>query len=233
MVKIKEAKNEKEEETEKKFPKKDEEEDKCKKEAFGGKETPEEETEEANSKSKKTKKKVDMDEDEEVEKSEDEEDDKETTKKGSEGGENPEEDTSASTQAGSSTSPNMGVPSTQNVMHGSSGIAGARMATGNSNSPSSISYAGKSASMDLQKSPLFVELSKQIAELNNSVTAKLSAVEKSVNDRVANLNKSVEKVEAFYKQPFYKAVNENVSAEGVLSKGIQAQIDEGKVRYTN
>ena len=81
-----------------------------------------------------------------------------TAVKGELGGENPQEDTASATDANSSTSPNMGVPSSQQVLFNPTGITGNRnasSATAGGIAPSDVSYAGKSAENEFQKSPLY------------------------------------------------------------------------------
>lgn len=90
---------------------------------------------------------------------------------------------------------------------------------------------GKSVEPDLMKSPLFVELSGQIGEFQKAFDKKIEAMEKSVEDRLANLQKTVSKVEQFYKAPLYKAVSENVGAESGFKKSLKEQITEGNIKY--
>jgi hypothetical protein len=99
-------------------------------------------------------------------------------------------------------------------------------------SPSDVHF-GKSVNPDLTKSPLFVELSKGISSMQDAISKKLDSVEKSFNDRVANMSKKLETMESFYKQSFYKSANENVSPEAVVKETISEQIAKGKVRYSS
>lgn len=173
-------------------------------------------------------------EEEEMEKEkEDEEDEEEMKKTGLE--ENPEEGAESGTDASSSTSPNMGVPSTQNVAHGpATPSSAARMANNSAQSPSEVSYTGKSyGNVDLNKSPLYVELSKQIGEMNKALMGKVNAIEKSMNDRLVNLQKTMSAVEKFYDRPLYKSVDENVNPEAVQAQSISKQIESGKVRFSS
>lgn len=204
-----------------KSPKDAKEEEKCRMKEFPEKDD------------KKTEKMEEIEDTEESE--EDKKKKKKGTKKGEAGGENPQEDTASSTDANSSISPNMGVPSTQNVFVPQSNARVGREASSGSSagqSPSEVSY-GKSVEPDLMKSPLFTGLSSQMTELQKAFEKKLEAMEKSFNDRVANINKSVAEIEKFYKQPFYKAINENVNPEAVEQKPFSKQIADGKVRYSN
>lgn len=89
----------------------------------------------------------------------------------------------------------------------------------------------KSVNPDLLKSPLFVTLSSQIDGIRDAVSKKVDALEKSVNDRLNNVLKDMEKIEKFYEQSFYKARDENVAPESTRTKPISKQIEEGKVRY--
>jgi hypothetical protein len=146
---------------------------------------------------------------------------------------NPEESESNATDANATITPGAVIQTGQNVFVPNSGVSGDRMAVGNSSSPSSISYAGKSINPVLMKSPLYKELSKQLDDMNKNVSIRLAAVEKSVNARVANVMKAMEKVDEFYKKPFYKAVSDQASPEGVQKLGIKEQIEKGEVRYSN
>jgi len=205
-------------------PKKDEEEEsKCNK----AEEKPEEEEE---------KKAVEEDE-EDVEK-EEEEDDEEAKKKkkkkavkGEQGGENPSESVTTATAGTNTITPRPVIGVGQHVLVPQSSVAGSRNATGNT--PSDTHYSGKSAEPDMLKSPLFIELSKQIDGLSKAVKQKIEAVEKSVQDRMANVQKSVEKIEKFYKQPFYKAIDENMAPESVVHKSISDQIKDGRLKIGN
>lgn len=164
---------------------------------------------------------------------EDEED--EETEKGELGGENPQEDTASATDANSTLSPNAGVPSTQNVFVPQSNVRVSRESSSGSSmgqSPSEVSY-GKSANTDLLKSPLYTQLSSQIEALKKSFEKKLEAIDKSMSDRVENLQKTAKQIEAFYKQPLYKSIDEDAAAEsGFAKKSIKEQIDAGKVNFS-
>jgi len=208
-----------------KIKEQDKEEEKC------NKELPEKEDEEA----KKTA--VD-DKEEDLEKKEDEEDEdeekkKKKMKKGDQGGENPQEDTASATDANSSISPKMGVPSTQDVFVPQSGVKVSReqpqypneVQMSGSQSGNIPSY-GKSVNVELTKSPLFIELSKQINGMQNALGKKLEAVEKSYTDRIANLQKSLDK---FYSQPFYKSIDDAQGPEGIQKMSIKEQISKGKI----
>lgn len=151
--------------------------------------------------------------------------------KGELGGESPQEGAQSGTDAGSSTSPGMGVPSTQQVLSNNSGIGGARNASSGSSagqSPADVHYSGKEAGVEpeLMKSPLFVELSKAIDGMQKALNKKVEALEKSVADRLGNIQKSMEK---FYSQPFYKAIDDSIGAEGVHKMSIKDQIEKGTI----
>lgn len=190
-------------------------------------------------KEKKKAKKEKKDDEQEVEKEEeldDEEEDpkeKKKTKKGSEGsGLDPEEDAADNDSDGNTTSPGAGVPSNQHVAFGPKTGDVGRNASGTT--PGQESYAGKSVSPELMKSPLFLELDGQIEGMKKAFDHKLDALNKSMNDRLANIQKGIDKVENFYKKaPLYKAVEDSVGAEAAVKKGIKEQIAEGKVRYSN
>ena len=150
--------------------------------------------------------------------------------KGEQGGESPKEDATASTAAQNTTTPGAVIGVKQDIFVPQSGISTGRMASGSS--PSETHYAGKSASVDLQKSPLFVELSKQMEGLEKAMKAKVEALEKSMADRMANAQKALDKIEKFYAQPFYKAMNENTQPEAVVQKSVKKQIEEGNVKFS-
>lgn len=134
--------------------------------------------------------------------------------------ENPEQSASSGTDDNSTISPNAGVPSTQNVFVPNSNISVGRNAT-NGIAPSDVSYSGKSVNPDLAKSPLFVELSKNIDGIRLTMSKKIEAIEKSINDRLDNLMKTVNRVEKFYDQPLYKSMNENLSQDTVKSVSLK------------
>jgi type I site-specific restriction-modification system R (restriction) subunit len=161
---------------------------------------------------------------------------KKKTVKGELGGENPAEQACEANTAGNTISPNAGVPSTQQILANNSGIHVGREAnsvSGYSQAPSDVSY-GKSVNPDLLKeSPLYVGLSKEFEALQSTISKKLDSVEKSFNDRIANMQKKLEIIESFGKQPFYKSINENVNPEAVMSESISTQIAKGKVRYSH
>ena len=117
----------------------------------------------------------------------------------------------------------------QNVFVPQTQVEGERDATGKE--PGQESYSGKSKQVDLRKSPLFLELNSKISQLDGSVKKRLDAIEKSVKDRVEDINKTTEKLEKFYKQPFYKAISENVAPEATLKKSIKEQVQDGNIRY--
>lgn len=152
--------------------------------------------------------------------------------KGELGGENPAEGVASGTDAGSSTSPGMGVPSTQQVLNNPTGVNGSRNATPGSfaggQSPSDVHYSGKEAGAEpeLMKSPLYTELSKAIDGMQKALNKKVEALEKSVADRLGNIQKAMDR---FYSQPFYKAVDENVNPEAIQKMTIKEQIEKGTI----
>lgn len=204
----------------------------------------EEESEEDKKKRKKAKKESedesedeaekeaeDEDEDEDAKKEAEDEDDfgdddddddkkKKKARKGEMGGENPSESATAATSEQHTMTSRPVINTAQNVYTPSSSVSVGRNATGNT--PETTHYSGKSANLELQKSPLFMELSKQMA-----------ALEKSVMDRLNNIQKMTAKVEKFYQQPFYKAIDENASPEGVQKMSVKEQIEKGNVRFTD
>lgn len=164
----------------------------------------------------------------------DDEDDEETKKKKkkkavkSEGGKTPEADTAAANTAGNTVSPNAGVPSaTQDVFVPSSSIDGKN---------TQETPMGKSASIDLMKSPLYKGVMAQIDAMNDAFSKRLDAFEKSQTDRANNIVKALAEAnkaaEKFYSGSFYKAVGENVAPEGLQQLPIKKAIEEGKVRFS-
>lgn len=175
----------------------------------------EEETEEEKKKKKKSKKAIDDEEDEDkIEKTE---------------GENPEEDTASATDANSTLTPGSVINTRQHVLNPQSNIRIGRNASAGSSagqSPSDVTYSGKSADTEFMKSPLY----KKMVSMEKVLTAKLEAVEKSMKDRIADTKKEMEK---FYSQPFYKMAGDNIGPESIQKQTISKQIEEGKVRYSN
>ena len=149
-------------------------------------------------------------------------------KKGAESGEDPAQAGSSGADANSSISPGASTPSQpQNTFSpqsqvstgresGSAGMAG--------QTPSDVHY-GKS--VNLTKSPLYVELNKQLSVMQKELNKRVEAMEKSVAARISNLQKSMDKVEKFYQQPFYKAAKDNTAVEQAtkpqLAETIQKQ----------
>jgi len=80
---------------------------------------------------------------------------------------------------------------------------------------------------------LFVELSKQIDGLQEAVSKKFEAMEKSMKDRVANIEDTAKKIEKFYKQPMYKAVSESFGTEGTVKKSISQQLADGQINFSS
>lgn len=104
----------------------------------------------------------------------------------------------------------------------------------------SAEHTTKSVKMNLEKSPLYVSLSKQLENMEKAWDSKISALEKSQNDRLDNIKKGMaeikateEKMEKFYKQPLYKSAVDAMGPEAVKVGSIQEQKEAGKVRYRN
>lgn len=87
----------------------------------------------------------------------------------------------------------------------------------------------------INDSPVFVNLTKQLDSMQAVLSTKVEALEKSVNDRMSNIKKDMEKIEKFYSGSFYKATSEGVGPEGktVQAENFSKQISDGKVRYSN
>lgn len=91
---------------------------------------------------------------------------------------------------------------------------------------------GKSAEPDLMKSPLWLGINKQLDGIQDALGKKIDALEKSVNDRLANVKKDMEAVNKFYSQSFHKAIGENVGPETIPQETIQKQLESGKLRFS-
>jgi len=143
-------------------------------------------------------------------------------KKGDGSSQSPEEASTVATTGGSTTSPGATTPSKpQNVFVPQSSIIVSR----EQDTP-----MGKSAEPDLMKSPLYLGIVKQLDGISESMTKKLEAMEKSVNDRLTNTKKELEK---FYNQSFYKAAGENVAPEATQRLSIAKQLEMGEIRFRN
>ena len=165
--------------------------------------------------------KEDEDDDEEEDEEEEESTEKKKkkkTRKGELGGEDPEEQ-SETAASGSPKVPSKVTTDTSN----NTGVTGERTATGKP-TPSETTYK----STELMKSPLFVELDKQLKSMTKSFEQRLDDMEKSIKTRMVNLQKTVSKVEEFYNKPFYKDVDS--SAPGT-DNTISKKIKDGTVRY--
>jgi hypothetical protein len=166
-----------------------------------------------------------MEDDSEEEDSEEEKKKKKKKAKKDVGGESPSEEASASNSGENTMSPGADVPSKpQDVFVPQSSVNVAR---------EQMTPMGKSVEPDLLKSPLFVNLSSQIEGIRDAVSKKVEALEKSVNDRLTNVQKDMAKIEKFYGQSFYKAINENVAPESTQAQGIAKQLADGKIRFSS
>lgn len=219
--KKKEAKKDAEAEAEAKKKPTHEEDGQMVKESESEAEDEDEDEEEDESEKEAESESEDEDEDEDEEESEEEKrKKKKEARKGEMGGENPSESADAGAAGPHTTTAGAVIGTHQNVFNPSTAVSVGRNATGSS--PSETHYSGKSANLELKKSPLFMELSKQMA-----------ALEKSLMDRLTNVQKTVARVEKFYQQPFYKAIDENASPESVQKMSVSEQIQKGKVRFTD
>jgi len=183
---------------------------------------PEDADEEELMQDKKKKKSIEKAEDDEDEEDkEDESSKKKKAKKGA-GSLSPEESEAAGASEGHTTTPGLGVPSKpQDVFVPSSTVEGKREQS---------TPMGKSVNTDLLKSPLFVNLTKQMDAMQDALTKKVDAIQKSVEDRMKNIKSDMEKIEKFYSQSFHKAISEEVGPEGIQSQSISKQIESGKIR---
>lgn len=157
---------------------------------------------------------------------------KKKAEKGALGGENPEELVQESQTAGNTISPGAGTPSqSQHVLVPQSQISVSR----EQHTP--MDGMHKSANPDLLKSPLFLNITKQMEALQDAMTSKMEAMEKSISDRLANMKKELatteEGLKKFYEQSFHKALGENVAPEATQQVTISKQLEDGKVRFRN
>jgi hypothetical protein len=164
-------------------------------------------------------------EDEEEEEEEDElEEKKKKAKKGVQASVNPEESEATSNTDGHTLTPGLSVPSKpQDVFVPSSSVDGKREQS---------TPMGKSVSPDLLKSPLFIQITKQMDSMQDALTRKVDALQKSVEDRMKNIKSDMEKIEKFYSQSFYKAASDEVGPES-LAPSFSKQLEEGNVRFRN
>lgn len=188
-------------------------------------------------------------EDEDSEDDEDSEEDengkkkkkKKSSMKGEAGsGQSPEASSQSSMTAEHSTTPGagQGVPSSQNVFVPQTSVNVSREQTA----------LGKSAELDLTKSPIFVGLSEQIAKSVNTLDVKFDefrksldknfeSITKSYNDRLDNMKKELSQVEKnlkkFYEQSFSKSLVENNAPEAITSKSVEQLKKEGKIQYSS
>ena len=188
------------------------------------------EDEDEDEETKKKKKKAKEEEAEDVEKEEEDVEEKDAF-----GGKDPAEEAVNSGTEGHTTTTASVINTRQNVFVPSSNVKVRRESTSGSSmgqSPSDVSY-GKSVSPDLTKSPLFVELNKSIEGMQESVSKKLEAIEKSMNDRIVNMQKTIGKMEAFYESPFYKAIESDNQTFVKKEDTFSEQLSKGMVRFTD
>ena len=150
---------------------------------------------------------------------------KKMVEKGEGSGVNPQEAESRGASTGS-TSPNMGVPSTQNVFVPTSGISGKREQS------TPMDGLHKSVEPDFQKSPLFVSMSKQLEDMRDVFSKKYDATFKSMNDRMTNLQATLDKMEEFYQKSFIKSPSQEIPAEKKSDEGLSKQLGTGRVQYS-
>jgi len=169
------------------------------------------------------------DESEEDLKKEDKEDDEDTEK--AEG--NPEEENADAKTDGHTVTTAPLINQTPGQFVPQSGIAGKRTASVGSmvggQSPSAVSY-GKSAEADLLKSPLYMNLSKQLAGFEKAMQVKVDAMVKSFEARFDNLNKALTALE---NMPIRKAFSEDITGTSnpVEAATFEKKIETGRVRF--
>jgi hypothetical protein len=141
---------------------------------------------------------------------------------------NPEESESAGTTDGHAVTPGKMTGQKADVFVPSSDIEGKR---------TQETPMGKSAKVDLTKSPLFVGINKQLDSMEKALADKISSVEKSVNDRLKNMREEIEKtekaVEKFYQHPFYKMMDNDVGRpDRAQPDTVEGKINKGQVKFT-
>lgn len=146
----------------------------------------------------------------------------------SEGSLNPEESESKGSSAGNTTTPQPVIGQSQNVFVPQSGINVSR---------EQVTPMGKSAEIDLTKSPLWNGINSKLDEMNDAFKKRLESMEKSHSDRINNMKQDMEKtaknLEKFYNGSFYKAASDEVGPESIKKDSIKDQIEKGMVRYRN
>lgn len=145
--------------------------------------------------------------------------------------ESPSESAEAGKKDSNTVTPGKMTGKPQNVFVPPTNIPGNRMGSGSS--PGQEHYQGKSFEGDFQKSPLYVEMSKQMDNMSSAFSKKMDAVEKSVNDRMANILKMMEKIDKFNQSSFNKAYTENLTEKGIESEGVEKALKEGKARFAS
>jgi hypothetical protein len=141
---------------------------------------------------------------------------------------NPEQGAAEGAKDSNTLTPGKMTGKPQNVFTPPTSIPGNRMGSGSQ--PGQEHYSGKSVEPDFQKSPLYVEMSKQIEGMSSAFSKKLDSVEKSVNDRMANIMKLMEKIEEFNKKSFNKAYAENLTQDG-NHESVEDIMKKGKARF--
>lgn len=142
---------------------------------------------------------------------------------------NPEEGAAEGKKDSNTLTPGKMTGKPQNVFVPPTNVPGSRIASGNT--PSETHYAGKSVDPDFQKSPLYVEMNKQMDNLAVVFSKKLDSVEKSVKDRIDNVLKMMEKIEEFNKKSFNKAYSEEIGQVPLDKAGIEEVMKTGKARF--
>uniref|UniRef100_A0A6M3XX30 Uncharacterized protein n=1 Tax=viral metagenome TaxID=1070528 RepID=A0A6M3XX30_9ZZZZ len=140
---------------------------------------------------------------------------------------NPEEAATEAADAGHSTTPKPVIESKPDIFVPPSEVEGDR----EQDIPNQ--ELGKSAKPDLTKSPLFVNVTKQLEGIKAALSKKVDDLEKSVNDRLKNIHSDMEKIEKFYQGSFYKAASDEVGPEGLNAMPITKQIEKGKARFSS
>lgn len=143
---------------------------------------------------------------------------------------NPQQSAESSETAEHTISPGEG-KSGQNMQEGESSIDGKR----EQDTP-----MGKSAEMNLAKSPLYMKLTQNFESIEKSFKERMDALEKSQKARFETLSKGMadmkaaeEKLSKFYSQPLYKSAVDSQGPEAIKTEGsVKEQIEKGKVRFT-
>jgi hypothetical protein len=136
----------------------------------------------------------------------------------------PTESTAQEQTDGHTTTPGAVIGTPQHMLTPSSSVDGKR---------TQETPMGKSVNSDLMKSPLYVELSKQLAGFDETVK-KFGSAMTSLEDRVTNMTKALETIE---KMPLYKSpsteLNKDYNPQGEPGKSsVDHEVASGKIKFS-